>query len=165
MYKIQEKILSLFAFAFKRLLCQVLYTNKCIPPSCKLHPNRWSRTGTEPSLRGQIVEGLSLIASGRYLSHRLNFILSKQPRSPATEGRNPGAPDLTKNVGSYFSPDLPALTLISLEPPDLTKNVGSYLSPNLPALTMISPITEFFRTKINIIISLQYTTEWNSKLN
>lgn len=83
--------------------------------------------------RGQIVEGLSLIASGRYLSHWLNFILSKQHRSPATECRNPGAPDFTKNVGSYFSPDLPALTLISLEPPDLTKNVGSYLSPNLPA--------------------------------
>lgn len=134
-------------------------------PVCKRHPNHWSRTGTEPSLRGQIVEGLSLIASGPYLSHWLNFILSKQHRSPATECRNPGAPDFTKNVGSYFSPDLPALTLISLEPPDLTKNVGSYLSPNLPALTMISPITEFFRTKINIIISLQYTTEWNSKLN
>lgn len=159
MYKIQEKILSLFAFAFKRLLCQVLYTNKCIPPSCKLHPNHWSRTGTEPSLWGQIVEGLSLIASGRYLSHWLNFILSKQHRSPATEGRNPGAPDLTKNVGSYFSPDLPALTLISLEPPVLTKNVGSYLSPNLQALSMISTITELFLTKINIIISLQYTTE------
>lgn len=58
---------------------------------------------TEPSLWGQIVEGLSLIASGRYLSHRLNFILRKQYMSPATECRNPGAPDLTKNVGSYLS--------------------------------------------------------------
>lgn len=94
MYKIQEKILSLFAFAFKRLLCQVLY-NLWIPV-CKLHPNHWSRTGREPSLRGQIVEGLSLIASGRYLSHWLNFILSKQPRSPATECRNPGAPGLNQ---------------------------------------------------------------------
>lgn len=45
---------------------------------------------------GQIVERLSLIASGRYLSHRLNFILSKQHRSPATESRNPGAPGLNQ---------------------------------------------------------------------
>lgn len=56
-------------------------------PVCKLHPNHWSRTGREPSLWGQIVEGLSLIASGRYLSHRLNFILRKQYMSPATECR------------------------------------------------------------------------------
>lgn len=134
--------MSLFGCEFKRLLYQILYKYKCSPPC--LFPN-YTHT-TDP------IQVWSPDSLGSDCGEVVNDCLWPVPlnRLTLSSVNNTGAQQ--QKAGT-------------LEPPDLTKNVGSYLSPDLPALTSISTITELFLTKINIIISLQYTTEWNSKLN